>query len=122
MNAVDWADNRNHWLRQRADRGDREAAAVLTILSQPWCAARVASWIGTGDDAGSIWFNDMLEAGWSSGERVMLELAWHLWNDVEAPKLDLNYLLTGVGDEWLAVALAAMAARHGGPLPILVQP
>lgn len=113
-----WAHNPQHWLVVRAKQGETDAHAALVILSQPQFAARVASFIGDGQDAGSIHFQRMLEAAWSSGERALLELAAHLWNSGQVSVIDLDYLLRALSDEWLAVALAAMAARHGAPLPI----
>lgn len=114
---AEWAANPGHWLNRRAAAGDTYAAAARVILAQPWCAPRVAPWIGDGPDDGSIWFADILAGGWSTGEHTMLELAAHLWNSGDFPAPDLDYLLTSVDTDWLSVALAAMAARHGRPLP-----
>lgn len=114
MSAESWAADEAHWLRRRAEAGDSEAAAAFTILSQPWCAARVARHIS---DDGSIYFSEILTGGWSTGERAMLGLAAHLWNSSERNLIDLDYLLRGLSEDWLAVALDAMAARHGSPLP-----
>lgn len=125
-------------LRERASRGDGEAAAVLMILTEDWARAKAEPFVdGDGidfalmlsahdaDDAdeGSCANPDTDESScacgpyWSSGEALMLLLAWNLWAGSRASAVNFARLLDTCGDRMLALALTAITARNGGQLP-----
>lgn len=142
MSAAGWTQ-----LEERANRGDREAQAALIILGEPWARGKAAPFITTDgiDFAGMLghcteethpkqpepftaawdrWEPCVCVTGapyWSSGERLMVSLAANLWNSSNA-WFNLARLLETCGDQWLAIAARAIAARNGGqPLPAVTE-
>lgn len=112
----DWPDDPSHWMPRRAAAGESDVAAAFVILGHPQFARGVASSIGDGLDQGSVYFEEILDRGWSTSEQQLLMLAAHLWNSAAYPAVDLDFLIRCLDDSWLAVVLEAMTARHGRPL------
>lgn len=125
-------------LNERAQQGDAEAEAALIILDQEWAREKARVFI----DADGIDFVGMLSAHtamdsggacetwnaepagcdcgpyWSSGEELLLRLAWNLWSSDKESAVDVARLLDICDDYTLAVAVAAIEARRGSQLPI----
>jgi hypothetical protein len=119
-------------LQERARRGDREAAAALMILTEDWARPKAAAFV----DRDGIDFAAMLSAHdahdvddgtcanpdadgvccgcgpyWSSGEALMLGLAWNLWAGNKVSAVNVARLLDTCGDRMLRLAVAAIKAR-----------
>jgi hypothetical protein len=52
----------------------------------------------------------MLDQPWSSGERVLVEVAASLWN---AGRVDLGYVASGMGGRHFQAVIDALAVRSG---------
>jgi hypothetical protein len=85
---------------------DRELLAVLVALEplddRKWHYLDLEH--RTFDSAG------MLEQPWSSGERVLVEVAASLWN---TGKVDLGYIASGMGGRHFQAVVDALAVRAG---------
>lgn len=125
-------------LQERTGRGDGEAAAALMILDERWARPKAEPFV----DRDGIDFAAMLSAHdardaedgtcananhdggcscgpyWSSGEVLMLRLAWNLWAGSNASAVNVSRLLDTCGDRMLRLALQAIKARSGGHLPM----
>lgn len=107
-----------HWLTRRALAGDTEAAAAVVILCDPIFARDGRVWAHVDDDIQGIHFDDILGEGtWSSGERVLLQLAANLWSG--SGHVDMA-AICGLSDGFFTVAMEAIEARrwHARPLPL----
>jgi hypothetical protein len=60
-------------------------------------------------------FAALREQGWSSGERILIDVAEALWTG-RPVSIDLAYLAS-MSDSFLLAALDAMACYRGKPLP-----
>ena len=93
----------------QADPGDRELWAVLVAL-EPLDSRK---WEYLDTQRRTFHADAMLEESWSSGERVLIEVAQSLWND---GKVDLGYIACALGPRHIQAVLDATAIRAGQPL------
>lgn len=126
-------------LHERASRGDGEAAAALMILTENWARPKAEAFVGrdgidfaamlSAHDSDDVDDGTCLEPGtdggccdcgpyWSTGEALMLRLAWNLWAGTRASAVNLARLLDTCGDRLLGLAMEAITARNGGQLPV----
>jgi hypothetical protein len=131
-------------LQQRAARGDHEAAAVLIIVSHHRLIGKALPFVDRDgvDFAAMMSAHDQEDADYnacptwgnrgepdfparcwcgpflSTGEHLMLMLAWNLWSGSRLNAIDISELLGTCDDGMLTLAFDAMAARRGRPLPI----
>jgi hypothetical protein len=91
------------------DPSDRELWAVLVAL-EPLDSRK---WDYLDIERRMFHAEAMLEQGWSSGERVLIDVAQSLWND---GKVDLGYIACALGERHLQAVIDATAIRAGQPL------
>lgn len=107
--------NARTYLNARADRGDYEAAAALTILDSPMFTNDERAWRHVDMD-GIDWAAILDEGTWSSGEQKVLELGRALWSGHGS--VDAAYLFTSLSTGFERVVIDAIVARRGyRPLP-----
>lgn len=133
-------------LVERANGGDQEAGAVLVLLSHPVLRGkaspyvdpdgiRFAAMLGAHDEldanerscptweTAEPYTTDQVRRGCkcgpylSSSERLMLQLAWNLWNGSSRNAVDVSDLLCRLDDGTLGLVLEALEVRRGRPLP-----
>ncbi len=136
---TDWSGSDGfHRLLQRANNGNRQAEAALTILNQEWARTKARLFVDcegidfagmlsehTAEDAGDgtceTWRAEPYgcDCGpyWSSGEALLIRLAWNLWSGDARSAVDVARLLDICGDNSLALVFTAIEARNGGQLP-----
>jgi hypothetical protein len=91
---------------------DRELVSVLIALDP--LGDRISHAIRPA--ARSCDFDELRANGWSSGERILIDVAEALWTG-RPVSIDLAYLAT-LSDSFLLAALDAMACYRGKPLPV----
>jgi hypothetical protein len=89
---------------------DRELVAVITALEP--LGDRIFPAI---QSSRTCDFAALREQGWSSGERILIDVAEALWTG-RPVSIDLAYLAS-MSDSFLLAALDAMACYRGKPLP-----
>jgi hypothetical protein len=94
---------------------DREVLAVLTALGPMANDSRLVPVFRRLDERREFDVEEVLDSGWSSGERALIEWAGALWNGTG--QVDIGYVACALSDHFLHAALGALAARTGRPIP-----
>lgn len=94
---------------------DREVLAVLVALQPLEQDVRLERVFARLAQRREFDVEEVLDNGWSSGERVLIEWAGALWNGTG--RVDIGYVACALGDQFRHAALGALAARSGRPLP-----